>query len=1143
MRIKLQISAIALVIFVMLAGNAFGQEIEFKKLVPPEEKTFDYTTGFAQDEKGVMWFATKRGLFRYDGTHLTSYKNDATNPNSLASNILESLAIDANGIIWIGHLGKGLDKFDAETGTFTHFQHDDNDPASLSNDTVTAILQDREGKLWIGTHQGLDQFDAETNKFIHFKPIKDDPKSLSDKQVRVLYEDKEGTLWIGTGSPYTDNGGGPEEGGLNRLDKKNGTFTRYLHNPNNNNSLINNKISSISEDMQGNLWIGTAKIGLHKMNRQEGTFERFVYDPANPENFNAPQLLPTSPDYEHITFFAGDAAGSYWFGTVDAGIYYFNPQIGKIKHFQRSENLISGFTDNGAWKAFTSHDVIFWIGGTQGTIYRFNPLQKLIENNLVSSAPVISFFEESNNIFWIGTKHDLSRIDRETGISTSFGKEITPLKTPENDVHEIIKDSEGTLWVGNSNGLARWDADKKKFVVYLHDPKDETTISDNTVVQILEDSDNNFWMTTFYGLNLMDRKTGKFTHFLINANDKNSFGPNVMTSIIEDTAGKLWIGAWNGSGVNLFDRQTKTFKQYLRGSNIMCVYEDSDSVLWAGGDAGFYRYNPDIDNFIRFGDLSFMNGIPNVFNLVEDNQKYLWIGTNIGIVRLNPQRNESSLFGENFGIANNSLSWLSAYKGLKGELYFGNPTGNYKINPAELLTNLNPPEIILNSFSIVDQPIKPDKNGPLQESLSKVEEIKLRYNQNVFSFNFAVIDYANPEENRIIYYLENFDKGWLQPNSDGTAYYFNIPPGKYIFHIKASNSNGIWKERKIGIIILQPWYRSWIAYAFYAILFIAAVFAFDRIMRRRIVERERQKTQQKELEHAKEIEKAYTELKATQAQLIQSEKMASLGELTAGIAHEIQNPLNFVNNFSEVNKELLEELNEEIEKGNFDEVKLIAKDVIDNEEKINYHGKRADGIVKGMLQHSRSSSGVKEPTDINVLADEYLRLAYHGLRAKDKSFNATMKTDFDDDLPKINVIPQDVGRVILNLITNAFYAVTEKKRKAPPPPAGGIQAPQETYEPTVTVSTSFIPPSADGRTRGAETRGAVSISVSDNGNGIPQSALDKIFQPFFTTKPSGQGTGLGLSMSYEIITKAHNGELKVENKEGEGAKFTIILPI
>jgi signal transduction histidine kinase len=285
-----------------------------------------------------------------------------------------------------------------------------------------------------------------------------------------------------------------------------------------------------------------------------------------------------------------------------------------------------------------------------------------------------------------------------------------------------------------------------------------------------------------------------------------------------------------------------------------------------------------------------------------------------------------------------------------------------------------------------------------------------------------------------------------------------------------------------------------------------------------VAERTIELTNQKE-----ELEHTLNELRSTQSQLIQSEKMASLGELTAGIAHEIQNPLNFVNNFSEVNSELIDELTKEVDKGNLEEVKSIAKDIKENEQKINHHGKRADAIVKGMLQHSRSSNGVKAPTDINALADEYLRLAYHGLRAKDKSFNATLKTDFDETIGKIDIIAQDIGRVILNLITNAFYAVDEKKKQKP---VG--------YEPTVSVTTEAVIPPLGG------ARG-VKISVKDNGPGIPQNIVDKIFQPFFSTKPTGSGTGLGLSLSYDIV-KVHGGELKVKTKEDEGSEFLIFLP-
>ncbi len=280
--------------------------------------------------------------------------------------------------------------------------------------------------------------------------------------------------------------------------------------------------------------------------------------------------------------------------------------------------------------------------------------------------------------------------------------------------------------------------------------------------------------------------------------------------------------------------------------------------------------------------------------------------------------------------------------------------------------------------------------------------------------------------------------------------------------------------------------------------------------------------QETDTERAK-AENALTELRKTQKQLIHAEKMASMGELTAGIAHEIQNPLNFVNNFSEINKELSEEIANEVEKGNLEEIKLIAIDIKENSEKISLHGKRADAIVKGMLQHSRSSAGSKEPTDINALADEYLRLAYHGLRAKDKSFNAKLITDFDKSIGKIEVVPQDMGRVFLNLITNAFYACNQKLQST----VANDEANQN-YEPEVSISTKKL-------------NNQIEISVKDNANGIPQNVIDKVFQPFFTTKPTGEGTGLGLSLAYDIV-KTHGGELNVETKKGEGTTFTVLIP-
>jgi two-component system NtrC family sensor kinase len=324
------------------------------------------------------------------------------------------------------------------------------------------------------------------------------------------------------------------------------------------------------------------------------------------------------------------------------------------------------------------------------------------------------------------------------------------------------------------------------------------------------------------------------------------------------------------------------------------------------------------------------------------------------------------------------------------------------------------------------------------------------------------------------------------------------------------------EQRKAEIARAEQAYaqKIWIGVLIGGLLVLTAflIYLFRNI-------RQKQKTNQRLRSQKKEIEEALEQLKETQTQLVQSEKMASLGELTAGIAHEIQNPLNFVNNFSDLNRELLVEMNEEIQKGNYEEVQAIAKDITDNEAKITHHGKRADAIVKSMLQHSRKNSGKKELTNVNTLCEEFLLHSYHGLRAKDKSFNSKLEKLLEVDLPRANIVAQDIGRVLLNLFNNAFYAVNARKKTG-----------EAGYEPRIKVQTAL-------------QNNRIIITVTDNGIGIPADTVNKIFQPFFTTKPTGQGTGLGLSLSYDIVTKGHGGELTVTSVEGEGSTFTIQIPV
>ena len=619
-----------------------------------------------------------------------------------------------------------------------------------------------------------------------------------------------------------------------------------------------------------------------------------------------------------------------------------------------------------------------------------------------------------------------------------------------------------------------------------------------------------------------EHSTGRCINYKHNSTDSSSLGSGTAHSFAEDKNGNIWIGTDNE--VNYFDNKTGKFTRYVISGRTFNVCIDASGNVWAGATNGLFYFDTQKKYFKKYTDPVFPDGIMPVYGLLEDNIGQLWVSTNTAIVCINQQRNAVKIFNADHGISPMSELLLRNFKTKDGRLFLGGQKGFYSFIPEEIGNTLSTTMLQFTNLRISNGNVIVGESNVLSAPIWKTDAIKLAHDQNTFSFEFTALDYKNPGEMKFLYKLENYDDNWRDIGTEKKVVFYNIPPGKYILHIKAINSEGSSVQKSMAITITPPWWKTWWAYCLYALLLIVAGYLIYKYQKYYIVKKERERTQQKELAQAKEIEKAYTELKSTQSQLIQSEKMASLGELTAGIAHEIQNPLNFVNNFSEVNKELLVEMKDELKKGNMEEVNSLADDVIDNEDKIIFHGKRADAIVKGMLQHSRSSSGVKEPTDINALCDEYLRLSYHGLRAKDKSFNATMKTDFDTSLEKVNIIPQDIGRVILNLLTNAFYAVDEKKKQA-----------GDAYEPTVSVSTSRSLSFGEGR-------GEVQIKVTDNGNGIPQKVLDKIFQPFFTTKPTGQGTGLGLSLSYDIVTKGHGGELKVETKEGEGTTFIIQLP-
>jgi signal transduction histidine kinase/ligand-binding sensor domain-containing protein len=1100
-----------------VASNSFSQttRIKFNSVSGTNGVTLGKINGMTRDSRGFMWFSdqTFRCIVRYDGSHMTKFVYDPNNSNSLGGYYPECLAADTAGIIWIGFYGMGVDKFDQATNTFTHFRHSKNDPASLSSDSVSAVRVDHLGNVWVGTFGGLDLLDQKTGKFKHYRNKAGDSTSLSNDIVRAIYEDREGELWVGTGFTFDRT----EEGGLNHFNRSSGTFTRYMHNPANPATLADNKVRSILEDSYGNFWIGTRHNGLHTLDRKTGGVTRYPMLPSKLNGLGSPS--PSDLD-DNITFIVEDADRKIWIGTMFSGIIRYDPQTKAMTHYgsQEKENYLQ---DQTSWWANTTTDGIVWISTQNSNLFRVDVHNVIVPYEIVNpdNGGIFALVEENPTTVWYATGTGLLRKDSRDGSTKQFLNEPgNPNSLSSNRVTSLLRDKRGDLWIGTSNALNFYDQKQKTFKRYSY--KGDNVPGTSSIISLCEDADSNIWAGTFgSGLFKFNPRANEFTAYEHSAVDGNTISENVIHSMLADGDRILWVGTGKNGGLDKIDLRTGKFIHYLPGMTIHCLYKDANGTLWVGAPGGLFRYDGKLDRFASLAEANVALNIVDVESIISDGENNLWVGAESGLYMVNKARDRLIRFGQANGLAdaNNFFHNGAAIRRQNGELQFGFFVGYCVFDPAKLKLTPAKAELYFTGLWINNKLVNPGDGGPLTQPINSTREIRLPYSQNIFAISATMIDFSSGGEKRVFYELENYDNDWRSTNPEEPMQYLKIPPGKYLLRAKiAASVDEGWKEKSITIIIAPPWWATWWAYSIYAILFAAAVLFIHRYQKRQVINAERERTRAKQLEQAKEIEKAYHELKTTQTQLIQSEKMASLGELTAGIAHEIQNPLNFVNNFSEVNAELISELEQEADKGNLEEIKAIAKNIKGNEQKINQHGKRADSIVKGMLQHSRTSSGQREPTDINALCDEYLRLAYHGLRAKEKSFNAKFETNFDNSIGKVNIVPQDVGRVILNLINNAFYAVNEKQKEDGPG-----------YKPTVMVGTKKI-------------NDKVEIKIKDNGNGIPQKILDKIFQPFFTTKPAGEGTGLGLSLAYDIV-KAHGGEIKVETKHGEGTEFTIQL--
>jgi signal transduction histidine kinase/streptogramin lyase len=855
--------------------------------------------------------------------------------------------------------------------------------------------------------------------------------------------------------------------------------------------MFGGSVRSIGETRDGSIYLGTWGDGLIKLDNKYNELERYTYDPLKSNSISNNQIRAIKPGPK----------GQLWIGTNN-GLNVFDPGQGTFQQVP-SEMSIS-YPDSLIVEANSMLDS----NQAMAVIDKVTDFQDLTKEVQVEDAGTYFIFFSGEGDPTDGPA-DYGWLENETGDTLwAFTDYAQSFHAGGHAKNRIII-APVTLQAA-SYRIRYISDDSHSFGKWNEDEPTKTSLYGIALIKPSSKEQTDYW------LSLIEERKDEVTILGNNIND------------IEINEQFVWVAA---SGLSQIDLVNNTVKQYvhdplnlnsLASNLILDIESDSEGMIWLATDAGVDKLNPQTGQFTNYSEE---DGLPTnlIQAILEGDQGEMWIATQNGLSHMISNETLGKVTFINYnssdGLGGNTFLYGAADRSPDGRFYFGGDHGLTTFG--EIMTNNTPPSIIISDLLISNKSVlKMGNESPLEQSLQETQSITLAYKQNNLSFEFAALHYANPQKNQYSHILKGYDQDWSYDNRN-FATYTNLDPGKYELIVRASNAYGIWNEtgKSLEIIIQAPWWKTTWAFVAYVVLFGLLLFFFDRFMRRSIRRREQERMKEKELAQAKEIERAYEELKATQAQLIQSEKMASLGELTAGIAHEIQNPLNFVNNFSDLNKELIAEMKEEIEKENFAEVSLIADDIEKNEQKISHHGKRAESIVKGMLLHSRGGSSAKESTDINALCDEYLRLSFHGFRAKDKSFNADFKLEADDALPKVKVVPQDLGRVLLNLINNAFYIVNERAHNE----AGD-------YKPQVLVSTKL-----SGQ--------YVEIRVKDNGPGIPEQIRDKIFQPFFTTKPTGQGTGLGLSMSYDIITKGHGGEMKVKTVVGEGTEFIIILPV
>jgi signal transduction histidine kinase/CheY-like chemotaxis protein/ligand-binding sensor domain-containing protein len=1101
-----------------------------------------------QDSRGFMWFGTQDGLNRYDGYNFKVYKNDPENPHSISNNYVYSIYEDQSGTLWIGTDGGGLNKFDRDKEQFLHYRNNPNNPRSLSHDYVRSIIKDQSGVLWIGTYGGgLNKLvpgakEGSPPSFIHYQTVPSDPYSLSNNYVYSIYEDRSGTLWVGT------------DGGLNRLvpGAKEGsppTFIRYQTDPNDPHSLSNNYVYSIYEDRSGALWVGTDG-GLNRLipGVKEGsppTFIRYQTDTHNPHSLSHNKVMSIHEDQSDVL----------WIGTYGGGLNRLVPgaKEGSPPIFVRYQNNLNdphSLSNNRVMSIYEDQSRVLWIGTDIGLnkydqeMKRFNLYQtKPNDPQSLSNDFVRPIYEDHAGVLWIGTYGGgLNKVvpGAFEGSPVAFIVYKNDPNNPDslsNDlVRSICEDKSGVLWIGTEGGLNKLVPGAKEgspptFIHYRTDADGPHSLSHNFVYSIYEDKSEVLWIGTEGGLNKLvpsdsEGSPPTFIHYKNDPDNPHSLSNNFVYSIYEDRSGTLWIGTFGG-GLNKVvpsksEGSPPTFIHYKNDPNnpnslssnlVLSIYEDKSGILWIGTGGGLNKLVPGDSEgspptFIHYTEK---DGLPNnkIYGILEDEHGNLWLSHNKGLSRFNPRAETFRNYNVEDGLQSDEFNGGSRYKSPKGEMFFGGINGFNSFYPDEIRENSYVPPVVITDFQIFNKSISIGEKAAgrliLEKSITETEEIELSDKDRVISFEFAALHYASPDKNEYAYIMEGFEKNWNYAENRRFATYTNLPPGEYIFRVKASNNDGVWNEEgaSLKITVNPPFWQTWWFRSFGIMAVLLSIVTAYKTRTRTI--RERGKQLEKRVEKRtielgtvnRELHQEITERKRLEKEA-QAANLAK-SEFLARMSHEIRTPLNGIFGMTELalDTKLKREQREYLET-----IKQSAESLMT--------------IINDILDFSKIEARKVEFVLINFNLHECVYDTVSSLALLAHKKGLELACHVPPHVP--DAVVGDPGRlrqIITNLVSNAIK-FTEKGE--------------------VVVDVKIE----------SQTEDEISLhfAVTDTGIGIPESKQRGIFAAFEQADSSMArehgGSGLGLAITLQLV-ELLGGQIWIESRVGRGSIFHFTL--